>query len=516
MKKFNIAGVCIPEKHYMVDLTGRLAEIRRMVEDGQYFSINRGRQYGKTTLLYMLERYLKKEYQIVSISFESADDIFVDAESFAKGLLRKFREELELKGADERLVEIAGCDITDQFYWDSLGRIIRELCECSEKPVVLMVDEVDKSSDNQIFVTFLGMLRDMYQAREKYGKQTFRSVILSGVHDIRHLRLKIRPDEEHKKNSPWNIASPFDIDMSFSSDEIGKMLEEYQAEHEESFDCAVIGEAIYNYTAGYPFLVSKLCRMMDEELRSWTKESVSEAVRMLLSEELPLFESLKDRLADYPDMSSRIQGILFDGNTVPDNPDDEALSLAKMYGFVRVKNNSVEIANRIFETRLYNYFTTTLEAQNEKMYKAGAYDRNIFVREGVLDMDLVIERFALSFQDIYGSESEPFVEEVGRRYFLLYLKPIINGTGNYYIEAETRDQTRTDIIVDYLGKQYIIELKIWRGNAYNERGEKQLFDYLIYFHADKGWMVSFCFNKNKKTGLHEVHLDGKTIVEAVV
>ena len=46
---------------------------------------------------------------------------------------------------------------------------------------------------------------------------------------------------------------------------------------------------------------------------------------------------------------------------------------------------------------------------------------------------------------------------------------IINGTGNYYTEAQTREQTRTDIIVDYLGKQYVIELKIWRGDEYNKR-----------------------------------------------
>ena len=62
--------------------------------------------------------------------------------------------------------------------------------------------------------------------------------------------------------------------------------------------------------------------------------------------------------------------------------------------------------------------------------------------------------------------------------FLLYLKPIINGTGNYYIEAQTRDQTRTDVIVDYLGQQYIIELKIWRGERYNADGEKQIINYL--------------------------------------
>lgn len=39
-----------------------------------------------------------------------------------------------------------------------------------------------------------------------------------------------------------------------------------------------------------------------------------------------------------------------------------------------------------------------------------------------------------------------------------WIRPIINGTGNYYIETQTREQKRTDIIVDYLGEQYIIEM----------------------------------------------------------
>ena len=84
-----------------------------------------------------------------------------------------------------------------------------------------------------------------------------------------------------------------------------------------------------------------------------------------------------------------------------------------------------------------------------------------------------------------------FYEEEGRRYFLLYLKLVINGTGNYYIEAQTRNMERTDVIVDYNREQFIIEMKIWRGNAYNERGGKQLKDYLSYYHLDKGYMLSF-------------------------
>lgn len=128
-------------------------------------------------------------------------------------------------------------------------------------------------------------------------------------------------------------------------------------------------------------------------------------------------------------------------------------------------------------------------------------------KDCILNMELVLEKFMIHFHDIYGENTEKFVEENGRRVFLLYLKPIINGTENYYIEAQTRDQSRTDVIVDYLGKQYVIELKIWRGNEYNKRGEKQLAEYLEYYHLEKGYLLSFNFNKNKKTGLKEVEAD---------
>ena len=121
-----------------------------------------------------------------------------------------------------------------------------------------------------------------------------------------------------------------------------------------------------------------------------------------------------------------------------------------------------------------------------------------------------------TYNDIYGSRSDQFKEEDGRKLFLLYLRPIINGTGNYYIEAQTRDQKRTDVIVDYLGKQYVVELKIWRGEEYNTEGEKQIAEYLGYYHLDKGYLLSFNFNKNKKIGVQDVIVGDKRIVEAVV
>ncbi len=72
------------------------------------------------------------------------------------------------------------------------------------------------------------------------------------------------------------------------------------------------------------------------------------------------------------------------------------------------------------------------------------------------------------------------------------------------------------MVVDYLGEQFIVEMKIWHGNEYNERGERQLAEYLDYFHLEKGYMLSFNFNQKKEIGVKELRVEGKTIIEAVV
>ena len=155
-------------------------------------------------------------------------------------------------------------------------------------------------------------------------------------------------------------------------------------------------------------------------------------------------------------------------------------------------------------------------AINSELYKDAGIERNRFIVSGMLPMDLVMEKFCEHYEEIYAENDQKFIEENGRKLFLLYLKPIINGTGNYYIEARTRDSRRTDVIVDYKGKRFIIELKIWRGNEYNTRGEQQLFEYLEFYKMEKGYLLNFNFNKSKKTGIREISYKGKRILEVVV
>lgn len=89
---------------------------------------------------------------------------------------------------------------------------------------------------------------------------------------------------------------------------------------------------------------------------------------------------------------------------------------------------------------------------------------------------------------------------------------------NFYVETQTRDERRMDVVVDYNGDRFVIEMKIWHGNSYNERGEQQLSEYLDYYGLEKGYLLSFCFNKNKSidSSAKEISIGNKTIVEVVV
>ena len=366
-------------------------------------------------------------------------------------------------------------------------------------------------------------MRDAYLDRE--DTPTFQSVILAGVYDIKNLKQKIRPNEEHRYNSPWNIAARFTVDMSFSADDISGMLCTYEHDHHTGMDIRGIAEYIYDFTSGYPYLVSYICKLLDEQLpeesefgtrkNAWSKAGVLEAVKILLKENTTLFDDMRKKIQDYPELRSMLYAILFQGKSFPYNPDNHSIDIGMMFGFVKEEDGMVSIANRIFETRLYNLFLSEELMENET-YQAGFMERNLFVKNGFLDMDMVLEKFVKHFTDVYNDNDTAFIEENGRRLFLLYLKPIINGTGNYYIESRTRNLRRTDVIVDYRGRQYIIEMKIWRGDEYNRRGQEQLARYLDEYHLDKGYLLSFNFNKNKTVGLSKTVCCGKEIAEAVV
>ncbi len=318
-KVFNINGVCIPGRHYMVDLTPKLKDIKKMVDDGQYFTINKARQYGKTTTLRALAEYLRKEYLVISLDFQKMSFLDFENESaFVNGLAREIQKKICRMTAipDEishRLYKLAE-EKTSRVRMSEIFDCFSEWCERSASPIVLMIDEVDTATNNQVFLDFLSQLRAAYLDRD--ATPAFHSVILAGVYDIRNIRQKLRPEEEHKTNSPWNIAAKFRVNMSFSAEEIAGMLMEYETDYSTGMNIKEISELIYAHTSGYPYLVSSLCKYIDEEIagtkyfpgkrEAWTLEGFMEAEKLLVN--------CEQQLSDYLDYFHLKKGYMLSFN----------------------------------------------------------------------------------------------------------------------------------------------------------------------------------------------------------
>lgn len=170
-KVFNTTAVCIPEEHYMVNIGQRLQEIKALVDDGKYFTINRARQYGKTTTLIALKRLLEAEYYVVLMDFQtfgSADfaNENVFALSFCNSFLRLFRKCKPVLNRElEEPLKVLTCHVEKRHEYFTLKPLFEglgDICEFADKPIVLMIDEVDSASNNQVFLDFLGQLRAQY------------------------------------------------------------------------------------------------------------------------------------------------------------------------------------------------------------------------------------------------------------------------------------------------------------------------------------------------------------------
>jgi hypothetical protein len=511
-KDFNITGVCLPKEHYMVDVSAKMEEVMELVEKGRYFIINRPRQYGKTTTLFTIADTLDKtsNYLTFNVSFEGVGDMFFSSEEkFAKGFISvlAFYAKYRIKHLAEWLAEKK---IQVQSF-DDVSDAISELVDKADKKVVVLIDEVDKSSNNQLFISFLAMLRQKYLTRSV--APTFHSIVLAGVHDVKSLKLKLRPDEEQKLNSPWNIATDFKVDMNFYPHEIKPMLDEYAADKNVSMNTEGVSERLFYYTSGYPFLVSKLCKMLAEEIKptgDWLVEDVETAVSQLVREKNTNFESLVKNLENNPELYKWVFHIMVEENRVGYSNFNLMTDLGILHGILAERDGAVVIHNRIYREVIWDYM-------REKIYVShlanpegiGFGYKN---DDGTLNMEAVLFGFQNFMKKEYSRNDRDFLEKNGRLVFLAFIKPIINGGGYDFKEPQISEEKRLDVAITYLHEKFVAELKLWYGQKAHDKGLIQLSDYLDRQNLDAGYLVIFDHAKVKKWRSERYIINGKRIL----
>jgi Predicted AAA-ATPase len=513
-KRFNITGTCLPDRHYMADVSHKISEILKLIENEEYFIINRPRQYGKTTAIFTLTEILKsnKDYVVFRTSFEGiGNEDFLSEARFCNSFLRILAKSSAVATPDISEWLTTWSSKTDSI--TLLGEIISELVIKLNKKVVIFIDEVDKSSNNQLFLAFLSMLRNLYLQRHE--TPTFHSVVLAGVHDVKSLKIKLRPNEESKLNSPWNIATDFKVDMNLYPKEIKPMLDDYVAERGVKMNTKKIAEHLFYYTAGYPFLVSKLCKTVDEDYlpkrkaQKWTLADIDQAALDLIKEGNANFDSLVKNLEDNKELYDLVYSVAIDNVKFSYNPHEFIANLGVLYGIFANREGLV-IHNLIYSQVIINFMSFKLQRETayDKVILAGTDYRNSDLS---LNMELVLTKYQAFMREQYSKKDRTFLERNGRLVFLAFMKPILNGGGHDFKEAQISEERRLDVVLTYYNHKYVAELKIWRGEVAHEQGLLQLADYLDRQSLNEGYLVIFDHSTVKSWKTDRAEVKGKNI-----
>ena len=152
-KRFNSTGTCYADQHYMMDNREKVAKVYELVERGMYFSINRRRQYGKTTTLFAIyDKLLATDtYFPIRLNFQGVDEKFHHSDgTFAEMFIYLVFQHLKFNNLalanflKDKLIEVK--DLT------TLSEVITDLVHFSPKKLVLLIDEVDASSNYTSFL----------------------------------------------------------------------------------------------------------------------------------------------------------------------------------------------------------------------------------------------------------------------------------------------------------------------------------------------------------------------------
>ena len=136
--------------------------------------------------------------------------------------------------------------------------------------------------------------------------------------------------------------------MSFNKDGIAQMIQDYEDDHNTGMNVSEMAQMVWDYSSGYPYFVSKLCQLIDQENLGWNKEGIISAVKMILVEENnTFFDDLNKKLETFPKMAEILKDILYYGKSISYNSDNKILNIAAMFNYIKPVNGKVRIFNRI-------------------------------------------------------------------------------------------------------------------------------------------------------------------------
>ena len=297
MKFFNTAGPVNRPNCYKIDPLHRwdLEEILMLIKQEKYFILHAPRQTGKTSSMLELQKYLNdsNEYNGIYINVEIGQ---AARNNITEGIGAIIAE----------LFNRIKCDKTPREMLESykinsvLNSSLQYICEKSEKPVVLFIDEIDALIGD----TLISVLRQLRAGYDKRPAKFPVSIILCGVRDIKDYRIHRSDDDIITGGSAFNIKAESLNLGNFTRNDVKILLLEHTKETKQQFEQSVF-DYIFVQTDGQPWLVNAIAYELTYKMKEnrdksilLTKDKTQEAINRVILSKATHLDQLADKLGE--------------------------------------------------------------------------------------------------------------------------------------------------------------------------------------------------------------------------
>jgi len=491
-KRFNTAGPCDPDRHYMLPPERRLPGVRELVAEGSYFVVHAPRQVGKTTCFQTLAAQITAEgdHAALHASCERGQSAGGDTHAGMTAILRA----IERRAGLDLPEELRPTPVENFLAIEPESRLIDYLTAWSQnspRPVALFLDEIDALLDE----TLLSVLR---QLREGYTDRPAafpHAVALIGLRDVRDYRVQMRSD-----HSSLGTASPFNIKVesltlrNFTAAEVAELYRQHTVETGKVFTEGA-EDLAFELTRGHPWLVNALARLVVEKIGPERTDVLNasdfeKAKELLIERRDTHLDSLIDRLRE-----TRVRRVIepiLSGELLSHEVLDDDVRFAEDLGLVVPTSEGLDIANPIYREVIPRALTQVMESSLP-------LPRPSYVgADGRLRFDQLLADFR-SFWLEHGEAllaQAPYSEAAAQLVFMAFLHKVVNGGG--YVDREyATGRGRIDLCVRWPHaegeERWAIELKVWRDGRPDplEKGLEQLTSYLERLGLESGTLLIF-------------------------
>jgi hypothetical protein len=489
MRYFNTSGPNILKKHYTLLRSSIVEEGAQKIYDERYFTIWAPRQTGKSTYFRLLADRLEIEgYRVAYINFENYKEATLESFLFNLAVNLKHFWKIDYLG-------------------NNLQDIFTKIGEITDQKLVLIIDEVE-GINPEFFGQFLHSIRNAYHSRTHHG---LKSVVLVGVSNI----VGVVQDNA----SPFNIADNLNVPY-FTNEETLELLGQHETETGQLFDPSV-KKKISDITANQPGLVNGFARQL---VQDYPKEPTITYAQYLKVESWYLTEAIDKNISNIVNKAQKhrtfVERLLFTEEKIPFQIHRPVIKELYVNGIIsRDEDGFVAFRVPIYRKCLYSVFYPYMNGEGNRI--RGYTDVDSFILpDNKLDIEKIINNYKeyakrkgfRFFREKNEDGTYVSLKEAALMYsFDTYISALmILVGGKTYLEPSVA-LGRSDMIINALGHEYVVETKVYSDTVQFAGGKTQLAYYIKNLNLTTGIYLVFV----RSTITNEKIIEGTNIIDGV-